>query len=100
MVFDGILVALVVLAVVANIIHVQAKPETHPAAWGVPIAEEFAAENDNPANDIPASERSMPDISGTDRSDIDNNTLAGMIAAENAALIIPIYLLNLPIISK
>lgn len=89
-ILDGALVILILLLAVASSKPVDARPEQEATSrqWtnAAPIEPEHSAG---------AGGRASQHL-----SPLDNATLAGMIAAENAALTLPQHLVNLPVIVR
>jgi hypothetical protein len=95
LILDGILLLSVILAVIAYRQPSQAsvEPQTQPQTVQVVSASGLSQENTAP---IPSLETDPITNSVT----LDNNTLAAMIAAENAALTPPQYMTGLPVITR
>ena len=95
MMLDCTLIFLLILIVIANYLPVQAKTRYQPFAPDAINAEAITlsnhgAENLGLASVNPSHDLVLPD----------NNLLAAMIAAENAALTLPQYFIDLPMISR
>lgn len=89
-ILDCVLVVLVILIAGANYLSGQASPEAASAAGEALVA-----------RGLPLSEADLPsDQPEPAMSMLDNNTLAAMIAAENAALTPPIHFTDLPLVLR
>jgi hypothetical protein len=100
LILDCILITLFLLLASAKALHVQAGSRLtglHPqaSAGEAFLAGPLTLSNVDLANPGPASVQPAPG-----RAVLDNNTLAAMIAAENAALTPPIHFVDLPVISR
>lgn len=89
-IFDCVLVTLLILFVVTKYLPVQARSEPRP-----PAAQVMAAGRGALSDPIPASANAA-----RDRALLDATTSAAIIAAENAALTLPYFSLNLPAVIR
>lgn len=95
LVLDGLLVCLIVVLAIAY--HQPARAgDAYQASAAVPSAVDSAALMDIQS----ATSRVASTNPFLEQPLLDNNTLAEIIAAENAALTLPQYLVDLPIISR
>ena len=82
---DCILILLVILIASGNRLGVRAEPDRQAPTASMDLVMNPVAPGSSPAEDLPAL--------------LDNNPLAAMIAAENAALPPPLYFSSLPLIN-
>ena len=93
-ILDCLLVLAVILVAIGNIRTVQANAEHQAIEQGAPMESSQAGSQQNSITAQAAGENSSP------AAPLDNITLAAMIAAENAALTLPQYLTDLPIVTR
>ncbi len=93
-ILDCLLVLAVILVAIGNIRSVQANAEYKVIEQRTSLENSLAGLQQNSVNLQIAGENSSPS------APLDNNTLAAMIAAENATLTLPQYLTDLPIITR
>jgi hypothetical protein len=89
-----LLVLVVILVVIGNIRTVQANTEQQEIEQRTPMESAQAGSQQNDLTPQAAGENSSP------TAPLDNITLAAVIAAENAALTLPQYLTDLPIVNR
>lgn len=89
-ILDCVLVFLLILVASANHLAAQAKTGQQPAASDVLVTQTMTLS----AGDLIGANP------GVNQPLADNNTLAGMIAAENAALTLPIHFIDLPLVTR
>ncbi len=89
-IFDCTLIALIILMAAANHLPAQARPEPQASTKATLAADPMTLTDLNLA-----SSQATPAL-----PELDNNTLAAMIAAENAALTLPLHLVDIPLIIR
>jgi len=95
LILDGILVFALIVAIFLSIQPTKADAELQASALSAEAVSSRALQLDGRQVEPSASDN--PPIEGVT---IDNNTLAALIAAQNAALTPPQYLIGLPIIQR
>jgi hypothetical protein len=95
LILDCILLLAAVLLVIVNYHPIQANTEPHPSTQAIPTesSQELSAQSQASG---------MADVTQaiTNSVTLDDNTLAALMAAENAALTAPQFLTGLPIITR
>ena len=94
-ILDCVLVLLVVLLAVAGYRPARAGDDRQAFSVSAPVADSTALRDSQSATARASSVNPSPD-----QPLLDNNTLAEIIAAENAALTLPQYLVDLPMVSR